>query len=167
LVLRFRVTRSRPSSAGCNRAAYRSVEVEPGRRVRLAASCGIGGAPDAERGAQSGRHLSTLHFQKNCGSEIAGHEVIRPSAAANVEPGRGGAYQIPVAIERTEEAGRIGADIRLNAPQRALFDVERCLDGAVVTPKPDGAPGLVVGTAMVRKINHVIDAGFGVASRGL
>ena len=53
-------------------------------------------------------------------SEIAGDQVVRAPASANVEPGSGGTYQITVGVERIQETRFIGVSIRLNSPQRSF-----------------------------------------------
>ena len=58
------------------------------------------------------------------GSKISGNQIVRPSAAANIDPGRGGTYQITVAIERVQKTRLIGAGIRLNSPQCIFLDKE-------------------------------------------
>jgi hypothetical protein len=49
--------------------------------------------------------------------EMSGNQIVRTSASADVDPRRGGAYQITVAIERAQKARLIGAGIRLNSSQ--------------------------------------------------
>jgi hypothetical protein len=51
-------------------------------------------------------------------SKISGNKIIRAPAPANVDPGRGGAYQITIAVERVQKAQLIGARIWLNSSQR-------------------------------------------------
>jgi hypothetical protein len=50
-------------------------------------------------------------------SEIGGNQIIRASASAHIDPGRGGAYQITIAVERVQETRLIGARIWLNSLQ--------------------------------------------------
>ncbi len=50
------------------------------------------------------------------------NQVIRSSASANIDFGRGGTYQIAIAIERVQESRCIGAGIRLNALQCIFVD---------------------------------------------
>jgi hypothetical protein len=50
-------------------------------------------------------------------SKISGNQIIRTSASANINLGRGGTYQITVGIERVQKARFIGAGIWLNSPQ--------------------------------------------------
>jgi hypothetical protein len=56
--------------------------------------------------------------------EMSGSQVVRTSASADVNLRRGGAYQITVAIERTQKARLIGAGIRLNSSQ-GVFAYEK------------------------------------------
>jgi hypothetical protein len=44
-------------------------------------------------------------------SKISGNQIIRTSASANINLGRGGTYQITVGIERVQKARFIGAGI--------------------------------------------------------
>jgi hypothetical protein len=53
-------------------------------------------------------------------SKISGNKIIRAPASANIDPCRGGTYQITIAIERVQKARLIGARIWLNSPQRVL-----------------------------------------------
>jgi len=48
---------------------------------------------------------------------MSGNQIVRTPAAANIDPGCGGTYQITVAIERTQKARLIGAGIWLNSFQ--------------------------------------------------
>jgi hypothetical protein len=89
--------------------------------------------------------------------EIRGNQIIRTSAPADIDSGGSGTYQITIAIERVQKSRRIRVAIRLDSPQCFFIYEKRGLHGAVVPPKPRGAPVLVVRTTMVRKINHVID----------
>ena len=50
------------------------------------------------------------------------NQVIRSAASANVDFGRGGTYQIAIAIERVQESRRIGVGIWLNALQCSFVD---------------------------------------------
>jgi hypothetical protein len=50
-------------------------------------------------------------------SKISGNKIVRAPASANIDPGRGGTYQITIAIERVQKARLIGARIWLNSPQ--------------------------------------------------
>jgi hypothetical protein len=50
-------------------------------------------------------------------SKISGNKIIRAPASANIDPGRGGTYQIAIAIERVQKAQLIGTRIWLNSPQ--------------------------------------------------
>ena len=77
-------------------------------------------------------------------SKIGGNQIVRTSAAANIDPGRGGTDQITVAIERVQKARLVGPRIRLNSRQRFFVDEKRCLDGAVVPPEPDRAPRRII-----------------------
>jgi hypothetical protein len=47
-------------------------------------------------------------------------------------------------MKRVQKAGLIGMGIRLNLLQRALAYEKRCLDRAIVSPEPHGAPRMVV-----------------------
>ena len=91
------------------------------------------------------------------------NQIIGSSASANVDFGRGGAYQITVAIECVQESRGIGVGVRLDALQCVFAYEERCLNRAVVPPKSHGAPRRVIRTTVIWKINHVIDAGQAVA----
>jgi hypothetical protein len=53
-------------------------------------------------------------------SKISGNKIIRAPASANIDPGRGGTYQITIAIERVQKAQLIGSRIWLNSPQRVF-----------------------------------------------
>lgn len=48
-------------------------------------------------------------------SEIAGDQVVRTPASANVEPGSDGTYQITVGVERVEKTRFVGPSIWLDA----------------------------------------------------
>ena len=89
--------------------------------------------------------------------EMRGHQIIGTSASANINPRGDGTDQIAVRIERSQEARFIGSGIGLDSGQRVFFDEKRCFDGAVVSPKSHGTPRLVVGAAMVWKINHAVE----------
>ena len=91
------------------------------------------------------------------------NQIIGSPASANVDFGRGGAYQITIAIECVQEARRIGAGVRLDALQGVFAYEERCLNRAVMPPKSHGTPRRVIRTTVIWKINHVIDAGQAVA----
>jgi hypothetical protein len=77
-------------------------------------------------------------------SEISGNEVIRAPASANIDPGRGGTYQITVEIKRVQTARLIAARIWLNSLQCVLAYKKGRFYCAVVPPKSNGAPRLVV-----------------------
>jgi hypothetical protein len=55
-------------------------------------------------------------------SKIGGNKIIRAPAPTNIDSGRGGAYQITIAIERVQTARLIGARIWLNSPQCVFAD---------------------------------------------
>jgi hypothetical protein len=55
------------------------------------------------------------------GSKISGNQIVRTSAAANIDLGGCGTDQITVAIERVQEPRLIGAGIGLNSPQRIFL----------------------------------------------
>ncbi len=55
---------------------------------------------------------------------MSGNQIIRSPASANIDFGRGGTYQITIAIERVQESRRIGAGIWLNALQ-CIFVYEK------------------------------------------
>lgn len=61
--------------------------------------------------------LADLSKQVPGVSKISGNKIIRASASADIDPGRGGTYQITIAIEGIQEAQLIGARIWLNSPQ--------------------------------------------------
>jgi hypothetical protein len=83
----------------------------------------------AERASDSNEYQETKD-QRGCSksqviaSEIRCNQIIRASASANIESGRGGAYQIAVAIERVQESRFVGANIRLNTLQCSGLDIE-------------------------------------------
>jgi hypothetical protein len=77
-------------------------------------------------------------------SEISGNKVIRAPASANIDPGRGGTYQITVEIKRVQTAQLIAARIWLNSLQCVFAYKKRCFYCAIVPPKSNGAPRLVV-----------------------
>jgi hypothetical protein len=55
-------------------------------------------------------------------SKISGNKIIRAPASANIDPGRGGTYQITITIERVQKVQLVGARIRLNSPQCVFAD---------------------------------------------
>jgi hypothetical protein len=57
-------------------------------------------------------------------SEIGGNQIVRTPASADIDPGRGSAYQITVRIEYFQKARLIGAGIRFNPPQCSFVDEE-------------------------------------------
>ena len=94
--------------------------------------------------------------------EISGNQIIGTFAATNIKPGRSGTNQIPIGIEDVEKAGLIERCIGLNSRQRILGDKKRGFHRAVVSPKSHGAPRWVVGTTMIREINHGTALCFGL-----
>ncbi len=88
---------------------------------------------------------------------MSGNQIVRTSASADVDLRRGGAYQITVAIERTQKARLIGVGVRLNSFQGVFAYEERRFHSAIVPPKSYGAPGLVIRATVIRKINHGIE----------
>jgi hypothetical protein len=50
-------------------------------------------------------------------SKIGGNKVIRTPASANIDPRRGGTYQITIEIKSIQKAQLIAARIWLNSPQ--------------------------------------------------
>jgi len=87
-------------------------------------------------------------------SEICCEQIVGASAAADILPGRGGTYQVAIAIERIQESRFGGIGARLNLLQRAFIDEERGLDGAVVSPEPHGMPRPVIRAAVIWKVDH-------------
>jgi hypothetical protein len=77
-------------------------------------------------------------------SEICRHQIVRTPAAANIDPGCGGTYQVTVAIECVQKTRLIGMGVWLNTPQRIFLYEKGCLDGAVVSPKSYRAPRWVI-----------------------
>jgi hypothetical protein len=71
------------------------------------------------RNVRSG--IKTLEAAHAIVSKIGGNQIIGTSASANIEPRRGGTYQITVGIERFQIARLIGPNIRLNSPQCTFF----------------------------------------------
>jgi hypothetical protein len=59
-----------------------------------------------------------------CVSKIFGNQIVRASAAADIDPGRGGAYQITVGVERVQKARLIATGIGLNPHQCVFIDEE-------------------------------------------
>jgi hypothetical protein len=47
---------------------------------------------------------------------MSGDQIIGTSASANIDPGRGGTYQVTVGIERVQKTRLVEAGIRLNSP---------------------------------------------------
>ena len=90
-------------------------------------------------------------------SEITGDQVVRTPASANINLGGSSAYPVTVGIERVQETGLVGAGIWLDVPQRGLVDEEGCLHRAIISPKPHGMPGSVVGAAIIRERNHWLE----------
>jgi hypothetical protein len=84
------------------------------------------GAPTSERGfagrarrlagRRSRPHRSGWSHPKVFVLKVSGDQIIRTPAAANVNLGSDGAYQITVGVERVQKAGLGGAGIRLNSP---------------------------------------------------
>src|ERR1700722_374284 len=84
-------------------------------------------------------------------TKISGHQVVGSSAAALINLGCGRIDQFAVRIEGAEQPGLIGPRIGLNSPQRFGIDEKRRLHGAIVSPKPHGAPRCVIKAALIRK----------------
>src|SRR6476660_7080758 len=114
-------------------------------RARLRGCPGIGLEP--ERTVRSARNAGDI-------LKISGDQVIRTSASANIEFGRGGTYQVPIGIERAQKARFIEAGIGLDAPQRIFVYEKRCFNGAIVSPKTHGTSCQVIGTTAIWEINH-------------
>ena len=77
---------------------------------------GTGPSSDRKNPADS----SISEGQPPISLEMSGNQIVRTSASADVDLRRGGAYQITVAIERTQKARLIGAGVRLNSSQRVF-----------------------------------------------
>jgi hypothetical protein len=77
-------------------------------------------------------------------SKISGDQIIRSPAAANVNPGSSGTYQITIGIERVQKTRLIRTGIRLDPPQRAFVYEKRCLYRAIVSPKSHGMPRSII-----------------------
>ena len=90
-------------------------------------------------------------------SEIMGDQVVRTPASANINLGGSSAYPVTVGIERVQETGLVGADIWLDVPERGLVFEEGCLHCAIISPKPHGMPGSVVGAAIIWERNHRLE----------
>ncbi len=90
-------------------------------------------------------------------SEIMGDQVVRTPASANINLGRSSACPVTVGIERVQEAGLVGARIWLDVPERGLVYEEGCLHRAIISPKPHGMSGSVVGAAIIRERNHWLE----------
>jgi hypothetical protein len=90
------------------------------------------------------RHVASADHIKMFVSKIRSDQVVRSPASTDVNLRSRRAYHITVAIERVQEAGLVGAGIRLNSPQSALVYEERGFQRAVVPPEPHGSPGLVI-----------------------
>ena len=65
-------------------------------------------------------------------SEISGHQLIKPFAAASVNLHRGGVYQIPVRIEGAQKSCLIGLYARLNSLQCIFTDEKRSLHRTIM-----------------------------------
>lgn len=89
--------------------------------------------------------------------KMSGNQIIRTSASAEIDLRRSGTDQITVGIERIQEARLIRAGIRLDSSQCFFVYEKRCFDGAIVSPKTHCAPGLIIRTTVIWKINHVIE----------
>ena len=74
---------------------------------------GTGPSSDRKNPADS----SISEGQPPISLEMSGNQIVRTSASADVDLRCGGAYQITVAIERTQKARLIGAGVRLNSSQ--------------------------------------------------
>ena len=99
----------------------------------------------------SHRHRQWVHlarvrspYKAPIGSKIAGDQIVRAPGTAYVHLGCGGAYQVPVGIERVEKARLVVTGIGLNSLQRFFIDEKRCLNGAIVSPESYGTPRAVV-----------------------
>jgi hypothetical protein len=77
-------------------------------------------------------------------SKISGDQIVRTSASTNIDPGRGGTYQIAVGIERLQKTRLVEAGIWLNSLQCILVDEKRCFYSAIVSPKSYGTPRGVI-----------------------
>jgi hypothetical protein len=55
-------------------------------------------------------------------SKMSGNQIVGTSAAADIDPGCGSAYQIAVRIERFQKARLVEAGIRLEPPQCIFVD---------------------------------------------
>ena len=77
-------------------------------------------------------------------SEIAGDQVVRAPASANVEPGSGGTYQITVGVERVEKTRFVGLSIWLDALQCVFVYKKRRFHRAIMPPKPHSTPRSVI-----------------------
>jgi hypothetical protein len=79
---------------------------------------------DSTLAGQTLSHSASDWTQNQIGSKISGNQIVRTSAAANIDLGGCGTDQITVAIERIQKARLIGTGIRLNSPQRIFLDKE-------------------------------------------
>ncbi|OIQ74564.1 hypothetical protein GALL_437830 [mine drainage metagenome] len=91
--------------------------------------------------------------------KMSGNQIIRTFASADIDFRCSSTDQITVGIERIQKARLIRAGIRLDSSQCLFVNEKRCFDGAIVSPKTHGAPGLVIRTTVIWKINHVIETG--------
>jgi hypothetical protein len=74
--------------------------------------------PGSERARRDiGVETRFARFKPPGASKIGGNKIIRAPASANIDPRRGGTYQITIEIKRIQKAGLIAARIRLNSPQ--------------------------------------------------
>ena len=93
-------------------------------------------------------HLESLLPQR---SKIRGNQVVGSSTPALINLGCGRINQFAVRIEGAEQPDLIGPRIGFNSPQRFGIDEKRCLHGAIVSPKPHGAPRCIIKAALIRK----------------
>ena len=60
--------------------------------------------------------------------------------------------QIAVCVERTEKACLVKPEMRLNSLESTDRDKEGIFDRGVISPKTDCLPGLVIASAVIRKL---------------
>src|ERR1700690_2041954 len=84
-------------------------------------------------------------------TKISGHQVVRSSTATLINLGCGRIDQFTVRIEGAEQPDLIGPRVGFDSPQRFGIDEKRWLHGAIVSPKPHGAPRCIVKAALIRK----------------
>jgi hypothetical protein len=69
----------------------------------------------SDQAASVGGLFQCRHRNAAIVSKMGGDQIIGAPASANIDPGRGGTYQVTVGIERVQKTRLVEAGVRLNS----------------------------------------------------